>query len=145
MSLVAVRWTARPAPLPACAAWARGDAARRLAHRLLREDPQRLATLAGVAGDGLLLVLATETGLPWVDGIGYLGRCAEAPALLLPTQLSPSVPAALLERAILAQRHKAPVAVLPGLTLVATDKARPIVPERLRTWLEHGASWPHDP
>ncbi len=136
---IAVTWSPRPEPLRPCAAWARGAGARRLARRLLDLDEAALGRLRGVAGTDLLLILGDEEALPWVDGIGYLGTSAEATALLLPTQLAPSVPEDLLERAVLARTESgaSPVAVLAGPRLrVGAAAARPLDAARLRAWLE---------
>ncbi len=160
---IAVTWSPRPQPLRPCAAWARGEAARRLARRLLATNDETLERLRGVAGSDLLLVLGDEENLPWVDGIGYLGTSAEATALLLPTQLAPSVPEDLFERAVLARTEPgaSPVAVLAfsrtitGPTLrcvglppggrcvglppggrVSAAAARPLARDRLIAWLE---------
>ena len=140
---IAVTWSPRPEPLTPGAAWAQGEAARRLARRLLAADDEALARLRGVAGSDLLLILGDEDALPWVDGIGYLGTSAEATALLLPTHLQPSVPEDLLERAVLArsQPGTSPIALLAGPTLrVATATARPLARTRLETWLERTES-----
>ncbi len=104
----------RPEPLAPTAAVAEGCAARRLARRLLQLGDAALARLVGVAGPGLLAVLGAEAELPWIDGIRYLGRDPDAPALYLPTALTFDVPLALVEGAFLAAATAgaAPFAVL---------------------------------
>jgi hypothetical protein len=103
----------------------------------------RLLELKGVAGPGVIIVLGEETLLPWVPGICYLGKDTEAAALLLPTNLEPSVPVPLLERAILAgastrkQINLLPLAVLPDPpAIAAAGPARPVARELLEAWLE---------
>lgn len=131
-------WSARAEPLRVRAVAARGDAARALGRRVVALDDVALAALTAVAGDGLLIVLGDE--LPWVDGAVYLGRDPDAPGLLLPTALTPSVPAAVLDHA-LARRLEAaaagaPLAVLPApLAIAACGDARAIDRTRLRAWL----------
>ena len=99
---------------------------RRLARRCLARGVQGLA---GVAGEGVLILLGTD--LPWADGAVYLGRDPRAPGLLLPTLLSPDVPLDLLERAV-ARRMLLPVAWLPAPTaLVSLASAGPVDPARL--------------
>lgn len=98
----------REPPLPPCAAVATGAAAIALARRLLAESDQTLAALRGLAGDQLLAILGDERDLPWVDGVVYLGADPDAPRLLLPTALAPSVAAAFYETAVL--RHLAAAA-----------------------------------
>jgi hypothetical protein len=104
---------------------------------------ERLLELKGVAGPGLIIVLGEESALPWVEGICYLGKDSEAAALLLPTNLQPSVPVPLLERAILAsqsirdQVNLMPLAVLPDPpAIAAAGSARPVERELLEAWLE---------
>lgn len=149
----------REPPLPASAAVATGAAATALAQRLLAESDQALAALRGLAGDRLLAVLGDERDLPWVDGVLYLGADPDAPRLLLPTALAPSVGVALYETAVLRHLTVAataspaarglstaqfalltapPIAVLPpphdAIFSVAT--AAPISRPRLVAWLE---------
>lgn len=120
---------------------ARGEAARALARRLLVRDDEALARLSGVAGPELLVVLGVAADLPWVDGAVYLGRDADAPALLLPTTREPSVPPVLAERALVAWAQALnaapPLAVLLDPPLLAsTQAARPILRATLQSWLE---------
>jgi MoxR-vWA-beta-propeller ternary system protein len=129
----------REAPLAPVAALATGEAARRLARRLLAASDAELARLEGVAGPDLLAVTGAEADLPWVDGVHYLGRDPDAPALLLPTAARPVIPAPLLERALLARAPAdgTPYAVLPApLTLVPLGGARPVLRARLAAWIE---------
>ena len=122
-----VAFRPRATPLAPVAAAARGPAAAALAERLLARPEAALATLSGVSASGLLLVLGDAGALPWIDGVVYLGRDPAAPALLLPTALTPDVPAPLFERAVLARVPAAPVAVLVDPpALVSTTAARPI-------------------
>jgi hypothetical protein len=115
---IAIELVPREPPLEAVAAVALGAAACALGRRLLAGSDEQLAELRGLTGmtgmtglagmtgatrAPLLAVLGDVAALPWVDGIVYLGRDAEAPRLLLPTTLRPSVTAALFEAAVL--RH----------------------------------------
>lgn len=122
-----------------CAVAAQGEAAHRLARRLLEYDEANLGLLQGVAERGTLVVRAETAALPWVEGVIYLGQDAEAPALLLPTALRPDFPAALLERAMRAQFPNVapPIAVLPdALQAVSLAGARTVVRASVQTWLE---------
>jgi hypothetical protein len=125
MSGVAVAWTPRDEPLVPCAAAVWKDAARAMAERLLGLTDAALARLSGVGGAGVIVVLGDAADLPWVDGVSYLGRDVEAPSLLLPTNARPSVPAALLERALLRRfaAIKPPLAVIVPETLVVSCAA----------------------
>jgi MoxR-vWA-beta-propeller ternary system protein len=100
---VEVGWRARRRPLEPCAALAIGNATCvRLATRLLELSDAELDRLSGCFSERCLLVLGNADDLPWVDALSYLGKDAAGPRLLLPTALEPSVPVALLERAVLA-------------------------------------------
>jgi hypothetical protein len=143
--LISVQWRPRPAPLEPVAMAVRGKAAGVLAERLLARDDEALARLSGVAAPGLLVVLGDAGELPWVDGAVYLGRDAEAPALLLPTTHEPSLPLPLVERALLARSAGSagvswtspPYAVLVNPPLLASvQAARPIVRQVLNRWLD---------
>ncbi|WP_275937347.1 hypothetical protein [Sorangium cellulosum] len=133
-----VSWTPRDAPLSASAAAAWGEPARALGARLLGLDDTSLARLRGAAGPRVLVVLGDAADLPWADGVVYLGADADAPALLLPTNVRPSAGAALLARA-LERRFPAaapPIAVLPGPgQLVSCAAASPIARGRVARWL----------
>jgi len=129
-----VTWAARPAPLALSGLAASGPAATLLLQRLLRCSDEQLARLRGV-GDRALLVVTGEPGdLPWVDGVLYLGRDENAPNLLLPTHLQPSLPTALLELALMrrVKSGSAPLAVLPSpARLVPLSVARRLDRETL--------------
>ena len=139
--LIEVRWRPRREPLAPVGAAARGAAAARLARRLLEEDDDQLAELKGVGGQGVLVILGAAERLPWVEGVTYLGRDERAPALLLPTALEPSAPAALVERAFAARFPKLmPCAVLTGpAALVPVAGARPVAREALLRWVGEAA------
>lgn len=139
--LVNIRWLPRQEPLAPLGAAALGAAAARLARRLLEEDDDSLAELRGVGGRGLLVVLGAAERLPWVEGLTYLGRDGQAPALLLPTALEPSAPAALLERAFAARFPTLlPCAVVTGpALLVPVAEARPVARDTLLKWLGEAA------
>jgi len=125
------------------AAAARGICGRAVARKLLGWTDQRLSELSGVTGQGLIIVLGEEALLPWVPGICYLGRDSEDGALLLPTNIQPSVPVQLLERAILASQstqgriNLLPLAVFPDPPAIASaGSARPVSRQLLEAWLE---------
>lgn len=131
---IELRWTSRERPLDPRAAAATGEVADRLLERLRELPDDRLGRLRGVVGDDLLVVLGAPDDLPWVDGIVYLGRSEDAPALLVPTHQAPSVPEALLESAVLgrADQHQPPLALLPRRALLASvAAARPLSVEAL--------------
>lgn len=116
---------------------ARGSAATSLAHRLLR-DPDSLSHYKAVGAPGLLVILGEEQRLPWVDGVVYLGHDAQLPSLLFPTNLEPSVPAALLERSLAGVHNVCgPCAVLlDPPAIVPLSEARTIARASLVKWLE---------
>jgi hypothetical protein len=132
-----VRWAPREPPLAPRAAIGLGEVARALARRLLALPAEAMGRLSGVGGADVLVVMADEAALPWVDGVIYLGRDPEAPSLLLPTTLRPDVPPPLFEEAVLGRvRGTPPVVVLPEPpVLVATGAARPLDRGALEAWL----------
>jgi hypothetical protein len=134
-----LHWFPRERPLLPCAVAAHGEAAQRLARRLLEYGEAELEQLQGVSERGILLIRGEMALLPWAEGVIYLGQDAEAPALLLPTALRPDFPVALLERAIRARFSAVvpPLAVLPGtLQVVSMAGARAVARDRLQAWLE---------
>jgi MoxR-vWA-beta-propeller ternary system domain bpX5 len=115
-----------------------GPVARTLAQRLLRLPDAGLAALRGVAGDGLIALMGEATALPWVDGVVYLGRDADAPRLLLPTTLRPAVAVDVFERAIArhAGQQASPWAILgaPPRVIPLAD-ALPVERAHVLSWL----------
>lgn len=134
---LAVTWSPRRVPLEPHAAFAQGAAAVRLGRRLLELDDDRLEQLVAVAAPSALLVIGPPRALVWVDGVVYLGRAASAPKLLVPTNLEPSAPIDLLQRALLADlQAAAPVAVIVDPPrLISAGDARSIDRGRLSRWL----------
>jgi hypothetical protein len=136
-TLIEVTWRPRFTPLVPVGAVAQESAATKLAHRLL-QAPEDLPRLKGVSAPGLLVILGEEELLPWVNEVVYLGRDSEAPSLLIPTNLEPSVPLSLLERAITTYHAGiAPCAVLPNPpSIIPLVEARPLAKSSLVKWLE---------
>ena len=134
---VTIEWCPRFEPLKPVAVAASGASAQELARRIIARDAEEIAKFAGVAFESTLLLLGAEEDLPWVDGVTYLGVDPSAPSLLVPTNQMPSIPAALLERAVMrAYQSEAPIAVLPKTSmLIAVSAARRIDAERLAAWL----------
>jgi len=131
-----LRFGPREPPLKPCGVCARGGVARVLARKLLARPDEALSALKGVASAGLLLLLGDEEALPWAEGVQYLGRDAAAPSLLLPTHRVPLVPAALLERTLLARASGTPLAVLvEPPALIPTGEARRLARGKLQAWL----------
>ena len=130
-------WRPRFTPLVPVGVAARGTAATSLAHRLLH-DPDSLAQFKGVAAPGLLVILGEEKQLPWVDGVVYLGHDSQSPSLLFPTNLEPSVPAALLQRCLtVAHNQHGPCALLlDPPSIVPLSEARSLARASLIKWLE---------
>lgn len=128
-------WRPRFTPLVSVGVAARGTAATSLAHRLLRE-PDSLSQYKAVGAPGLLVILGEEKQLPWVDGVVYLGHEPQSPSLLFPTNLEPSVPVALLERALAHQHHGPCALLLDPPSIVPLSEARTIARTSLLKWLE---------
>ncbi len=107
-------WLPADAPLTPCAVAAHGDAAVRLLDRVLTRAS--LEPLTGVIAGQWVVLLGPADALPWAEGVVYLGRHPDAPAVLFPTAIRPSLPIDLVARAI---RLRAPgcdwpAAFLPG-------------------------------
>ncbi len=151
-----VAFVPRAAPLAPRAAVARGEPARALAGRLLALADDELAALTAVVGEAagapVCVVLGPADALPWVDGVGYLGRDDAAPGLLVPTAVAPDVAPALLERAVRARLGAAGLAASvvavvvdePGAAiaaLVPVGGARTIDRARLAAWHARLAAW----
>lgn len=87
---------------------------------------------------GLLVILGEEKQLPWVDGVVYLGHDSQSPSLLFPTNLEPSVPAALLQRSLaVVHKNNGPCALLlDPPSIVPLSEARTIAQASLIKWLE---------
>jgi hypothetical protein len=133
-----IAWIPRQSPLPPSAVGAQGDASVRLARRLLQLDDEALKQLEGVAGKRLLVVQGNPDGLPWVDGVQYLGVDPATPTVLLPTNYQPTLPQELLARALRARAGTTGlIAVLPDpLCVVPMQSARPVFRPALLRWLE---------
>jgi len=132
-----VTWRPRFTPLVPVGVAARGTAATSLAHRLLR-DSDSLSHYKAVGAPGLLVVLGEEKRLPWVDGVVYLGHDPESPSLLLPTNIEPSVPSALIERSLaVVHKQRGPCALLlDPPSIVPLSEARTLARVSLIKWLE---------
>lgn len=129
---VALAWQPRAAPRAVTALAAEGPVAAALRLRLLSLPDEALSALRGVASADRIILLGAAPRLPWIDGLIYLGRCPEAPTLLLPTALDATVPIGLLERALAARLAPLapPFALWPSLrgeTLACSlAEARPL-------------------
>ncbi len=111
------QWQARVEPLTPIGLCVRGEAARRLARRLIAQP----RNLVGVHTRDALILLGDD--LPWVDGVVYLGKEHPLDAVLLPTHLQPDWPASWIAQA-LQRQSTAPWAVLPDLIVGLSRASR---------------------
>ncbi|HYQ04722.1 MAG TPA: hypothetical protein VER96_38875 [Polyangiaceae bacterium] len=133
----------REAALVPSAALALREVTQSLVARLLELDEQRLSRLRAVRGADFLLLQGSSSDLPWCDGLIYLGKDEAAPQLLLPTTVTPNVPTALFERALVRHCQSIPAPLLgpwavsfePPL-LISLAESRPLSPERVRRWFD---------
>ena len=121
--MIPLGWHPRDVPLEPVGALGRGPVAAALGRRVLDAAP----AYEGVVGDGLFVLLGPD--LPWVDGVTYLGRHPDAPALLLDTRLAPDLPASWL-----IARFGNPIVLLPDL-VVPLGELAPLHPPALQAWL----------
>lgn len=126
-----VVWRPRAVSLEPTGAVAEGAVASLLARRL----GDRADRWRGVAGPGLLVVLGD--GVPWVDGLTWLGADPEAPGALWPTDrtCSPHPVRVLTAWREAHPEVSGPWAVWPG-GVVGLAEARPLTP----SWI--AARWP---
>lgn len=84
------------------------------------------------------MIVGAEKCLPWVDGVVYLGHDSESPSLLFPTNVEPSVSAALLARSLaVVHNQRGPCALLlDPPSIVPLSEARTIARDSLIKWLE---------
>jgi MoxR-vWA-beta-propeller ternary system protein len=138
LSQFKIRWTPRDCPLTPMAVAGQGEISLRLARRLLQLDDESLGQLEGVAGRQVIVVQGRSDLLPWVDGVQYLGIDSVASSVLFPTTYQPSLPQALLARALRVKLNAAGlIAVLRDpLLLVPMRNARPVSRQTLVQWLE---------
>ena len=125
-------FTARTEPLPPRAVVARGACATRLADRITRMPEVDQRHLRVVALPGLLIALADEALLPWVDGVEYLG-VEPGTGMWVPTTQTTSIAAELVERAMrrTGQIPDGPFALLGLTTVVPLGRAAPATPHAL--------------
>lgn len=134
---VRAAWVPREVPLAVRGVAAHAAVAHALWMRLMACDDRALARWRGVAAGADLVLLGDE--LPWVDGAVWLGRDGDAPAWLLPTALRPSLPCALLVRAVPGAAPAVPHAAWPvrgALRVVPLLDARPLSRARLASRAE---------
>jgi len=136
-----VSWKSRRKPLEAVAVAGRGVTKAMFMDRLRRRTPAELSGLRIILEDDSFIVLGESARLPWASGGMYLGCDADAPGLLLPTTLEPTLPAHLFEDVL---RSRCPG--LPAQTavfhrplhLVPVTDARAMTDEAIMNWLWAG-------
>jgi MoxR-vWA-beta-propeller ternary system domain bpX5 len=98
----------------------------RLKDRLLLLDDEKLSNLQGVFAENLMFITGEPEKLPWIDGGIYLGKDVNAPSIFLPTNLRPTIPIDLFEKALLSKfAAQKPFAVIEN-QIIPIGKMRPI-------------------
>jgi hypothetical protein len=131
----AIQWTTRARPLVPEALLSPPTAVPSLYARLAALDDEALARLRGLSSPAGWIVLASEAEveLPWVDGLTYLARDPEAPALWVPTYAALVPAAPLVARALTAKLGAGPWALWgTPLVVVPLGAARTLDRARLR-------------
>lgn len=139
---IPIAWTPRAEPLEPLALAAAGADGQLLARRVLALEDDVFERLEGLAVGEWLILLGQSDRLPWIPGVRYFGKDPDAPLLLLPTALQPSVPVALVQRALAAQfaALRPPLVVLvPECRVLSAQPARALDRGRLREWIEEGS------
>jgi hypothetical protein len=139
-------WKSRREHLPAIAVAGRGVSRCIIMERLRRRAPADLAALRIIVEDDYFVVLGDCVALPWVSGSFYLGCDPDAPSLLLPTALEPTLPANLFEEVVRARfpMHTEQTAVFPRpLHLMSMTDARPLTDDAVFAWLWNGRNPVH--
>lgn len=144
-SLIPITWQLREmeALPPSAVAIAGSSGMRAICSSLLslRDDASLQQLRFVVANDWqLLIILGPVEQLPWCENAVYLGA-EEDSGIYMPTVLKPSVPAALVEKALLKKLPgtRTPFAVLPALSAVVyVGESAPVSRTILEQWI---AKW----
>ncbi|MFO0684168.1 MAG: hypothetical protein U0234_19100 [Sandaracinus sp.] len=135
-----MRLVVRERALDAEGCYAEAAPARALARRLA-ERPEASARLSAVRveHDGIL-VFGEPDALPWIEGVVWLARAPEAPAVWLPTRCTLEPHPRLVEQAVRRRfRVEGPFALIPapdgGIFVVPLTGARVPGGEPLETFL----------
>jgi hypothetical protein len=116
---------------------ARGDAAYRLAFKLLTREDDFLLRIKGAARPDLIMLLAEKDDLPWVDGSHYFGIDPEAPSLFIPTHSRPSVSIGFVAKALLTPGQTGQYIISPEHdSVIPTGLACPLDRTLLMKWLK---------
>ena len=134
-TLIQVTWHTRAEPLEPAGVVACDEVALKLASKMLHRTSEELSALSALATDRELVVLGQSEDLPWADGVCYVGRCPEAPALLLPTILNCTPHPQLVLARLLIELKEAPVLVCPPLSLMmSVAQTTMISSSALKSW-----------
>jgi hypothetical protein len=135
-------WRADPSPLEPSGAVAWHEAARTLHARLVQLPRSTQARLLASASGDVLVVTGAAADLPWVPGIAYATRCADAPTLWRPTVLKPDVPEDLLARSLQRAYAREPLLLWPDpAVVIPLDRQLCVTPKLLEHIAERwGAS-----
>jgi len=137
-SKLQVTWTTREDPLIPVGVIARDEVAIELALKTLCLAPDELAKLNAIATDHELILLGDHNLLPWADGVCYVGRCPEVPALLMPTTLTCHPHPQLVFVCISREIEGVPILICPPLELIMSiAQASMIYPPALSAWVTH--------
>ncbi len=136
MKKIKITWIERENPLPPAAVSAFGDCALNLVSLLLKRDEKSLNSLNGGFFKDMVFFTGDTNSLPWCDGVVYYGIDCDAPTLLLPTLLRPSVNSGFLEKAIRIPDHSQYLVIPEKNLFLSTNGALPLDKEILTKWLE---------
>ena len=107
--MTVMAWDTRAAALTPAGLVAPAALARTLLPLLGRYEQARLQALSAVVTRDWLVLLGANDALPWIDGARYCAPHPEARNLWTPTQLSPRLPADLVQANLVGRAGGSPL------------------------------------
>lgn len=136
-----ISWKSRTKPLEAVAVAGRGVTKAMFMDRLRRRTDADLSGLRIILDDDSFILLGESARLPWASGGLYLGCDPNAPGLLLPTMIEPTLPAHLFEEVLRSRCPNLPAQTAVfhrPLHVVPVTNALPMTDDSIMNWLWAG-------
>ncbi len=129
-------WQPRTVPLIASAVFIPAHKSKRALQRLMQLDAEHLARLEGVICDLGMVILGDENELPWVDGCVYLAMDKHAPHLYISTLFEPSLPLALLDKALYKKWGQVVALLSETTALIPLQQRKKLSMEKLKYYAQ---------